>query len=448
MNGDREGAERAFEERPRGGTEAFRALEPQADAPAEQPGAARPLELPVPADVASPAPDDLAPLLAEALPAPSELQLAQNAPPAGEPLMFPWFTAPLPPPPPPARIPHLGHLLLLVAFALMGLVVSTVLFFIGVHFHLFGVKSFEQAGAEIHYILGSEAVIYLVAFGLAIIVFPLFWQESLFAGLQWNGATALQLRWRLLGAAFACLVLATLSEKFMTSPVDSPIEKVFRTPGAGWWLFAFGVTFAPFFEEMFFRGFLLPAMCTAADWVAENINGDAPITMNASGRPRWPANATAIAAITFLSMPAVIFLAGYVRSRPIVSRLLLSSVDVLLIAYLIALLVLFCVLAIRATQISRSARPLDASGHPLWSVMSMVVASVFTSLPFAFMHAEQTGYSIGPFLLLVGVSLVLCGVRLATRSLAASTLVHASYNFILFLILVIGTGGFKHLDKM
>ena len=369
MNGDREGAERAFEERPTGGTEAFRALEPQADAPAEQPGAARPLELPVPVDVASPAPDDLAPLLAEALPAPSELQLAQNAPPAGEPLMFPWFTAPLPPPPPPARIPHLGHLLLLVAFALMGLVVSTVLFFIGVHFHLFGVKSFEQAGAEIHYILGSEAVIYLVAFGLAIIVFPLFWQESLFKGLQWNGASALQLRWRLLGAAFTCLVLAAFSERFMTSPVDSPIEKVFRTPGAGWLLFAFGVTFAPFFEEMFFRGFLLPSLCTAYDWVAEKT----------TGAPRLP---------------------------------------------------------------------LGPSGHPQWSLGAMIFASITTSLPFAAMHGQQTGYAFGPFFLLVGVSLVLCSVRLIARSLAASTLVHACYNFILFLILAIGTGGFRHLDKM
>ena len=56
----------------------------------------------------------------------------------------------------------------------------------------------------------------------------------------------------------------------------------------------------------------------------------------------------------------------------------------------------------------------------------MVVASIVTSIPFAALHAEQTGYSIGPFLLLVCVSLVLCAVRLSTRSLAASVMVHAS----------------------
>ncbi len=78
----------------------------------------------------------------------------------------------------------------------------------------------------------------------------------------------------------------------------------------------------------------------------------------------------------------------------------------------------------------------------------MVIASFVTSLPFALMHAEQTGYSLGPFLQVFAVSLVLCAVRLRTRSLAASTLVHACYNFMLFSTMLIGTGGFRHLDKM
>ena len=78
----------------------------------------------------------------------------------------------------------------------------------------------------------------------------------------------------------------------------------------------------------------------------------------------------------------------------------------------------------------------------------MVVASIFTSLPFAGIHAQQQGRSLGPFLLLIVVSLVLCAVRLKTRSLASSVLVHATYNFMLFTLMLIGTGGFRHLDKM
>ena len=67
---------------------------------------------------------------------------------------------------------------------------------------------------------------------------------------------------------------------------------------------------------------------------------------------------------------------------------------------------------------------------------------------FAAMHADQQGYALGPFLLLVAISLVLCAVRLRTRSVAASVLVHASYNFLLFSLMLLGTGGFRHLDKM
>ena len=64
------------------------------------------------------------------------------------------------------------------------------------------------------------------------------------------------------------------------------------------------------------------------------------------------------------------------------------------------------------------------------------------------MHADQTGYAMGPFLLLVCVSLVLCWARLSTRSLAASVLVHACYNFLLFSLMFLGTSGFRHLDNM
>ncbi len=79
---------------------------------------------------------------------------------------------------------------------------------------------------------------------------------------------------------------------------------------------------------------------------------------------------------------------------------------------------------------------------------AMIVASVLTSIPFALMHGEQTSYSIGPFLLLVSISLVLCWVRLNLRSLAASVMVHSSYNLLLFSMMFLGTGGFRHLDKM
>jgi hypothetical protein len=217
--------------------------------------------------------------------------------------------------------------------------------------------------------LGTEAVIYLITFALSLFIFPLFWNKSFFDGIHWRGATALKLGWRLPAVSLACFALAALDETLIPGPDNAPIDDIFRTPGAAWLLFAFGVTIAPFFEEIVFRGFLLPALATACDWLAELVT-------------------------------------------------------------------------------HQSTRPLDQNGHPNWSLPAMLIASILTSLPFALMHAEQTAHAIGPFFLLVTVSLILCAVRLKTRSLAASTIVHACYNFLIFSLMLIGTSGFRHLDKM
>jgi hypothetical protein len=269
----------------------------------------------------------------------------------------------------PARIPHLGHLCLLVALTLLGLLCATLLLMMASHFHFLGDFSAKQATTNIRYMLGEEAAIYLVTLALSLLVFPLFWEKSFFAGIHWSGATVFRIGWRLPAISLGCFALAALDETLLPGPSNAPIEEIFRTPGAAWIMFGFAVTLAPFFEEIAFRGFLLPALATACDWIAERFTGEPP-------------------------------------------------------------------------------RPLDLNSHPQWSIPAMVIASIATSLPFALVHAEQQGHALGPFLLLVAVSLVLCAVRLFTRSLACSVVVHACYNFLLFSLMLVGTGGFRHLEKM
>jgi uncharacterized protein len=284
-----------------------------------------------------------------------------------EPLLFEHYEAP--PREREERIPNFGHLLLLGAILLFGVLFASMLTQYALHRQMFGVTSVQKAITDIHYTLGSEVLLYVFTLVVSALIFPMMWHKSFLAGLQWNVETAFRLRWRLVSAAFSCLILAAASTLIAPGPANAPIDKIFRAPGAAWLLFVFGVTFAPFFEEMFFRGFLLPAMCTAVDWCGEKI----------AHKPRLP---------------------------------------------------------------------LGPNGHPRWSFTAMTLGAIATSIPFAMLHAEQTGYSIGPFVLLAGVSLVLCAVRLATRSLASSTLVHACYNFVLFAVMLVGTHGFKHLDRM
>jgi len=267
------------------------------------------------------------------------------------------------------RIPNFGHLLLL---SLLGLVAFSILVIglaLASHFHLFGFRLSTKSATDLGFNIATEGILYVLTFVFSLWVLPMVWNESLFAGLEWRGKVALSNFWLLLGTASACFGLAIVDQILMPGPANAPIEKMISSTGAAWMMFAFGVTMAPFFEEMLFRGFLLPAFCTACDWIVEKTDHAPP-------------------------------------------------------------------------------RPLDADGHPQWSLAAMIIGSVLTSIPFALLHAEQQGHSLGPFILMVVISMILCAVRLKARSLAASTLVHASYNFFLFTVELIATGGFRHFDKM
>lgn len=267
------------------------------------------------------------------------------------------------------RTPHFGHVALLLPLMLLGWLASSLLLHFALKLHLYGMSTPEQAINDVHYTIGSMGIFYLVTFISGLFVFPLFWQKSFFAGIGWNGLEAIRRRKTLVFAACMCFVLAIVDEIALPGPTDAPIDKLFRSPTEAWMLLVFGITFAPFFEEMAFRGFLLPALATAIDWAFERT----------TARPRLP---------------------------------------------------------------------LTPDGQPQWSTGAMIGGAMITSLPFALIHGYQTSYAIGPFVLLYSVSLVLCAVRLRTRSLAASVMVHACYNTLIFSFLVIGTSGFKHLERM
>jgi membrane protease YdiL (CAAX protease family) len=76
------------------------------------------------------------------------------------------------------------------------------------------------------------------------------------------------------------------------------------------------------------------------------------------------------------------------------------------------------------------------------------ISILLASIPFALLHSEQVSGAWAPVLLIGIVSVVLCVIRLWTRSLAASALVHATYNFTLFAGMMIASDGFRHLDKL
>lgn len=79
---------------------------------------------------------------------------------------------------------------------------------------------------------------------------------------------------------------------------------------------------------------------------------------------------------------------------------------------------------------------------------AIVFSTILTSIFFTALHGQQVGFTWPILILLFGVSVVLTIVRLRTHSVACSTLVHAGYNFTIFLHLFIGTGGYRHLERI
>ena len=87
------------------------------------------------------------------------------------------------------------------------------------------------------------------------------------------------------------------------------------------------------------------------------------------------------------------------------------------------------------------------------STNTLTVASFFfsgflTSIFFAVLHAAQLANTWAAVGVLLCVSFLFTWVRVVTQSVACSTLLHASYNFSVFLTAFVVTDGFRHLEKM
>ncbi len=98
--------------------------------------------------------------------------------------------------------------------------------------------------------------------------------------------------------------------------------------------------------------------------------------------------------------------------------------------------------------------PKTPAAHERWrtttslTFAALVFSAVVSSILFALLHAQQLAHAWGALGVLFVVSLILTLVRIRTRSVACSAIVHACYNFSVFLTLFIATGGYRHLERM
>ena len=215
--------------------------------------------------------------------------------------------------------------------------------------------------------LASQALAYALTLAASAWLFPHLWDVSFLQGVHWNFLAARRYWYWIVGGGVLLSAAAQATMQLLPTPKTSTFDSILTTPHAAWLLMAFAVLLAPLTEELAFRGFLLPALATAYDWLA--------LERTPAGLERW----------------------------------------------------------------QRSS---------LHSASALLFSAIFSSIPFALLHADQLSHAWGVLAVLYGVSLVLSFVRIRTHSLACSTLMHATYNFSIFVVILISTGGFRHLDKL
>jgi len=117
-------------------------------------------------------------------------------------------------------------------------------------------------------LVGSEALSYVATLALSWFIFPLLWKRPFAMGIQANPDAARRNAIRLIPIGLVLSFAVQAISSLMTMPKNIPMDDFFRTRSDIWLITAFGTLLAPLFEEILFRGFLLPAFAIAYDWLS------------------------------------------------------------------------------------------------------------------------------------------------------------------------------------
>ena len=283
-------------------------------------------------------------------------------------MLIPQRPVPTPDDYTPRRIPHLGHAFLFVANTGLILLLAQAVFLALSHTLHSGTDAHTIASTlDPKLLVASMAIAYIATLIASWAFFPLIWHRTFAEGIQWDLAAARRNVFKLIPLGLVLGFTVQAISSLIPVPKSIPMDNFFRTPSDVWLVTAFGTLLAPAFEEICFRGFLLPAFAIAYDWLS---------------LPKLPIAHERWRATTNLTTPALIF------------------------------------------------------------------SGLLTSIFFALIHAEQLAHAWIALFVLFCVSLVLTFVRIRTKSVACSALVHACYNLSVFLSLFLATGGYRHLERM
>ena len=162
---------------------------------------------------------------------------------------------------PTKRIPNLLHLLLLLALTLVSLLFSEALI-LALHHGRPMLDMLADARLQIF----ASVLTYLLTLAACFAVFRPLWRRSFLEGVSWNALAVKP--WFALGGLVLGFFAQGASTLLPNPKSDIPVEALFHNPALIWLLVAFGTLLAPLFEEIVFRGFLLPGIAILVDYMA------------------------------------------------------------------------------------------------------------------------------------------------------------------------------------
>lgn len=157
------------------------------------------------------------------------------------------------------RVPNLFHLLLFLGLTILGLGLSEAVVVALAHG-----APLEEIAKDTKSQLLAQVLMYAIALVAAYVAMPILWQRPFLDGIQWNWS---KVRPQFAGLGLIAGFVAQGLIVFLPHPKDLPIEDIFRNPALIWFLVIFAVVVGPLFEEIAFRGFLLPAIAITVDWL-------------------------------------------------------------------------------------------------------------------------------------------------------------------------------------
>ncbi len=107
----------------------------------------------------------------------------------------------------------------------------------------------------------AQVVSYILTVGFMVFLVWVKYRAKFLEAIRWNMPEARHALWAVGGGAGLALtsqIASGLLERWI--PKSLPIDQYLRTPSSAYALAAFGILVAPLVEELFFRGFLYPAL--------------------------------------------------------------------------------------------------------------------------------------------------------------------------------------------